>query len=92
MRLDFGQILDFFFFFFFFSNGYEPNLKKKKKKKKKHWRYFPISLGIRESFCEIAACVRGLTLYSNSVTAMHCTLNCMYYNVNENKEASYGKP
>ena len=47
MRLDFGQILEIFFFFS--PNGYAPNFQKK------HRCYFPIPLGIRESFREIAA-------------------------------------
>ena len=48
MRLDFGQILDFFFFFFFFSTVMDRIFKKLR-------HYFPIPLGIRESFREIAA-------------------------------------
>ena len=45
MRLDFGQILEIFLFFTTVMHRIF----------KKHRRYFPIPLGIRESFCEIAA-------------------------------------
>ena len=50
-RLDFGQISEFFFFFFFFF--FFPTVMHRFFKKLR--RYFPIPLGIQESFREIAA-------------------------------------